>query len=62
MSGNALSVDMSAYHRLTAHGTILDSSDITVTFPDDRTYTGALQAPGTIRWSNNSMWTKVATL
>jgi hypothetical protein len=62
VSGNAISVDMSAYHRPTAQGTILDSTDITVTFPDDKTYTAKLQAPNTIAWSNNSTWTKVATV
>ena len=59
VSGNAISVDMSAYKRPTAFGSILDNSDITVTFPDDNTYTGKLQPPGTIAWSNNSFWTKV---
>jgi hypothetical protein len=62
VSGNAISIDMSAYHRPTAQGTILDSNDITVTFPDDKTYTAKLQAPNTIAWSNNSTWTKVAAV
>jgi len=62
VSGNAISVDMSAYHRPAAHGTILDSSDISITFPDDKTYTAKLQAPATIHFSNNSSWTKVATV
>ena len=60
VSGNAISIDMSAYHRPTAQGTIPDSNDITVTFPDDKTYTAKLQAPNRIVWSNNSTWTKVA--
>ena len=34
----------------------------TRTFPDDKSYTGVLQAPGTILWSNNSSWTKVAAI
>ena len=59
--GNAISVDMSAYKRPTATGTIVDGSHISVTFPDDRTYTGVLQAPGTIHWSNNTSWTKFDT-
>jgi len=58
VSGNAISVNMSAYNRPTATGSVLDSSDITVTFPDDANYTGRLEAPGTILWSNNSTWTK----
>jgi hypothetical protein len=59
VNGGSIAVDMSAYHRPSAHGSILDSSDITVTFPDDKTYTGKLQLPNTIKWSNNSAWTKV---
>ena len=26
---------------------------------DDKTYTGALLAPGTIFWNNNTLWTKI---
>src|SRR6185437_5552360 len=59
VSGNSLTVDMSAYHRPAAHGTILDSSDITVNFPDDKTYTAKLQLPNTIHWSNNTAWAKI---
>jgi hypothetical protein len=55
----ALTVDMSAFGRPTAHGTVVDGSSITVTFPDDKTYTGQLQSPNKIRWSNGSVWTKV---
>lgn len=62
VNGNALSVDMSAYNRPTASGSILDSSDISVHFPDDKTYTGQLQAPSVIHWSNNSTWIKVPIL
>jgi hypothetical protein len=57
--GNALSVDMSAYRRPTASGNVVDAADITVTFPDDKTYTGKLQLPNRILWSNHSTWTKV---
>jgi hypothetical protein len=59
VNGPALSVDMSAYKRPTASGTVVDDSDITVTFPDDNTYTAKLQLPNVILWSNNSAWTKV---
>jgi hypothetical protein len=59
INGDSISVDMSAYKRPTASGLVLDSSDITVTFPDDKTYTGKLQPPNRIEWSNNSEWTKV---
>jgi hypothetical protein len=54
----ALTVDMSDFDRPTAQGKIIDSSTITVTFPDDRAYTGNLISPRTIRWSNGSAWTK----
>ena len=54
----SLTVDMSDFDRPSAHGTILDSSNIKVTFPDDHTYTGVLESPKTIRWSNGSSWTK----
>jgi hypothetical protein len=56
---NALTVDMSAFDRPAAHGAVVDDATITVTFPDDQTYTGHLQGPRTIRWSNGSVWTKV---
>jgi hypothetical protein len=59
VNGNSISVDMSAYKRPTASGTVIDDSDISVDFPDDKTYTGKLQAPKTILWSNNTVWTKV---
>ena len=60
--GNSLSIDMSYAKRPTATGTVLNGSEISVNFPDDRTYTGALQAPSTITWSNNSSWTKVGAI
>jgi hypothetical protein len=59
VSATALAVDMSAYHRPAAHGSIVNDHTITVTFPDDSTYTGTLQPPNAIRWSNGSVWTKV---
>ena len=55
----SLTIDMSAYHRPAAHGSIVDAATITVTFPDNATYTGTLQPPNTLRWSNGSAWTKV---
>ena len=61
-TGNSLSIDMSALHRPTASGTVLSSSGISVNFPDDKTYTAALQPPNVIRWSNNSSWTKVGAI
>jgi hypothetical protein len=57
---NAITIDMSDWGRPSAHGTVLDPSTITVTFPDDKTYTGNLSQPHTIRWPlNHSSWTKV---
>lgn len=57
--GAGIIVDMSAYHRPQAHGSVVDGSTISVTFPDDKTYTGKLAPPNSIHWSNNSAWTKV---
>ena len=51
-----LTVDMSDSHRPTATGFVIDSSTISVTFPDAGTFTATLQAPDTIRWSNGSTW------
>jgi hypothetical protein len=59
ISHNSLNVSMSAFHRPTAHGSILNATTITVTFPDDKTYTGTLQPPDTIRWSNGTVWRRV---
>lgn len=60
VSGIDLSIDMSAHGRPPARGSIVDSQTIRVTFPDDATYTATLRAPGTLRWSNGTAWTKVA--
>ncbi len=57
--GSSLTIDMSAFHRPAASGSIVDSSTITVTFPDDNTYTGTLQSSGAIQWSSGSAWTKL---
>jgi hypothetical protein len=57
--GTSLSIDMSIYHRPPARGTIVDNSTITVTFADDSTYTGSLQLPNILHWSNGSAWTKM---
>ena len=54
----SLAVDMSDFERPNAQGKIINSSSITVTFPDDHTYTGTLIAPGKIQWSNGSTWTR----
>ena len=59
--GNSIAVDMTALQRSSAVGTVINSSTISVNFPDDKAYTATLQQPGTIRWSNNSTWTKFET-
>jgi hypothetical protein len=51
-------IDMSAFGRPTANGTVVGFASITATFPDDKTYTGQL-SQNTITWSNGSTWTKV---
>ena len=55
---SSINVDMSDFDRPTAHGSIVNASTISVTFPDDRTDTGQLVPPNTIRWSNGSTWTR----
>jgi phospholipase C len=62
VTGNSISIDMSALHRPTASGSVLNSTQISVKFPDDKTYTGVLEAPNVIKWSNNSSWTKVPAI
>jgi hypothetical protein len=59
-SGSALTVDMSAYGRPPAHGSVIDAQTVTVTFSDDAIFTGRLLPPGTIAWSNRTSWTKVS--
>jgi phospholipase C len=61
-AGNTISIDMSATHRPTATGHVIDSDHISVNFPDDKTYTGTLQAPNILHWSNNTSWTKVQAI
>lgn len=57
-----LTIDMSSQNRPTATGFVIDADTIWVTFPDDphSPYTGRLVSPGTINWSNNSVWKKLA--
>jgi hypothetical protein len=64
VNANYLSVDMSAFNRPTATGTILDRSHIVVNFPASQnnpaqTVTAELQPPDTIAWSNGTFWKKV---
>jgi phospholipase C len=62
VTGNSISIDMSAAHRPTASGSIVDSAHISVKFPDDKAYTAVLQPPNVIKWSNNAVWTKVPVI
>ena len=53
-------IDMSAFGRPNAKGSVLNGFAITVTFPDDNTYVGRVM-PNTanmIEWSNGTTWTK----
>jgi hypothetical protein len=59
VQGQSITVDMSRFGRPAAHGMIIDEFRISVTFPDDRTYTAQLIPPNTIRWSNGSEWAKL---
>ena len=60
VTGDGVIVDMSAYHRPPAHGSIVSPSTISVNFPDDKQYIGKLVLPGTFRWPKYSSWTPVA--
>jgi len=57
VEGSLISVAMP--NRPPAHGTIVDGSTISVTFPDDHTFVGTLTPPNRIHWSNNTDWTRV---
>ena len=59
VKGNALSVDMSAFHRPTAHGSRHQPIDDQHDVSDDRTNTSRLESPNVIRWSDGSFWTKL---
>lgn len=59
---NILTIDMSSQHRPDATGVVINADTILVTFPDDATYPAKLVAPGTIRWSNGSVWQKLAVV
>jgi len=56
VNGNSLLVEISG--RPPANGSIVDSSDIVVNFPDATTVSGKLLPPSTIAWSNGTAWHK----
>jgi len=51
-----LTVNMSESRRPNAAGYAVNASTIRVTFPDQGTFTGTLQVPNVIKWSNNTQW------
>ncbi|NEQ11214.1 MAG: hypothetical protein F6K37_36525 [Moorea sp. SIO4E2] len=58
VSGNNVTIDMSAYNRPAATGRIIGDNKISVTFPDDDTFTGELVYVGQIKWSNSTVWNR----
>lgn len=57
--GRHLTIDMSAYRRPTAWGTLITPNQARVTFPDGgATLVATLVSPSCIRWSNGTEWTK----
>jgi hypothetical protein len=57
--GDTIEVDMSAFHRPAARGTVLTPNVIMVTFPDDRPHVGNLVSTNQIQWDNGSIWTRL---
>ena len=68
LSGNIITVDMSAYHRPNGTGLLTSSKSARITFSDDKTvpngtYDVTLTAPNTITFlQNKSTWHKTANL
>jgi len=58
VSRRSLSINMSAFGRPAASGTVDAYTEITANFPDDRSYKGQLVG-NNIQWSNGSQWRKV---
>ena len=57
-SARNLTIDMSAFGRPFAYGSIINDSTIAVIFPDAQSYNARLVPPDEIEWSNNSTWIK----
>lgn len=58
-AGYTITVDLSLVNRPDGFGYMVDAETILIVFPDDRDYTGKIENNGTtIRWSNNTVWTK----
>ncbi len=62
VTGNAVAVDMSKGNRPNATGKVIDAKTITVTHPDDKTYTGVLVNKDQIDWGNDNIWTRTSTI
>ena len=57
--GYAITVDLSLVNRPDGFGYFVNGSTLAIVFPDDRDYTASIDPDGrTIRWSNNTVWTK----
>ena len=57
---DVLTVDLSSQNRPPAYGLVFDDHTILVIFPDiNAWFRGTLVAPGTILWSNNTIWQKL---
>jgi hypothetical protein len=60
VSGDILTVDLSSQNRPPATGLLFDDHTILVIFPDvSAWFRGTLVAPGTILWSNSTIWQKL---
>lgn len=60
---DVLTVDLSSQNRPPAYGLVFDDHTILVIFPDiNAWFRGTLVAPGTILWSNNTIWQKLPTV
>jgi hypothetical protein len=60
---DVLTVDLSSQNRPSAYGLVFDDHTILVIFPDiNAWFRGTLVAPGTILWSNNTIWQKLPTV
>lgn len=58
-AGYTIAVDLSLVNRPDGFGYMSDPETMSIVFPDDRDYTGKVEDNGTtIRWSNNTVWTK----
>ena len=60
MRFGSITVDLSLLNRPDGFGYLKSASTLAIVFPDDRDYTGTIDANGrTIRWSNDTVWNKL---